>query len=308
MIMSKLRAGWCLVLLVMVSMVVQAAPLKVATLNLEWFPGQSARSVDEEEAARHIAEARAVLEEINPDILVATEVCDPGAFEQIISGMEGLSMHVISNFKREQDEQETNPLRDQQIAIATRLKPVAAWAEPWAVTIDGLSRGYAMVALENPDTGKLIVVYGLHLKSNRSSSPEQEQLNYDLRDESVRQLVAHMTRIEGDFASVGVDAWIVAGDVNTNHDGVFGDRVVEMIEEAGFWNTFGRVPPEERPTWKGRYSYYPPGTLDYIFVKNLGEPDAAVVEIPYTVSDHNAVVVEVELPVAHEEVTDAQDQ
>lgn len=287
-------------LALLVSVTAFAAPLKVATLNLEWFPGQSARSLDEEEAARHIDEAQAVFEAINPDILVATEVCDRAAFEEAISGMEGMELHVISNFVREQDETATNPLRNQQIAIASRMKPVAAWAEPWAVTIDGLSRGFSMVALENPETGKLLVVYGLHLKSNRSNSPEDAQLNYDLRDESTRQLIEHMNRIERDFATVGVEAWIIAGDVNTNHDGVFGDRVVEMIEDAGFWNTFSRVPAEERHTWKGRYSYYPPGTLDYIFVKNLGEPDAVVSEVPYSISDHNAVIVEIELPAGEE--------
>lgn len=297
----KIRQVWQYAgLALLVSVTAFAAPLKVATLNLEWFPGQSARSLDEEEAARHIDEARAVFEAINPDILVATEVCDRAAFEEAISGMEGMELHVISNFVREQDETATNPLRNQQIAIASRMKPVAAWAEPWAVTIDGLSRGFSMVALENPETGKLLVVYGLHLKSNRSNSPEDAQLNYDLRDESTRQLIEHMNRIERDFATVGVEAWIIAGDVNTNHDGVFGDRVVEMIEDAGFWNTFSRVPAEERHTWKGRYSYYPPGTLDYIFVKNLGEPDAVVSEVPYSISDHNAVIVEIELPAGEE--------
>jgi endonuclease/exonuclease/phosphatase family metal-dependent hydrolase len=285
-----------LTLLTLFTLSVSGDPVKVATLNLEWFPGQAARSVDEAKAARHIEETRAALEAMIPDVLVATEVCDEDAFRETISGIEGMELHVISNFQREQEEGTTNPLRNQQIAIASRLKAVAGWAEPWAVTIDGLSRGFSMVALENPETGKLIVVYGLHLKSNRSFSPEQEQLNYDLRDESARQLIEHMKRIEQDFATVGIEAWIIAGDVNTNHDGVFGDQVVEMIEGEGFWNTFRRIPPEERHTWKGRSNSYPPGTLDYIFVKNLGEPDAVIGEVPYSISDHNAVIVEVELP------------
>lgn len=297
MMMMKARLGVGLTFLLLMGSTVFAGSIKVATLNLEWFPGQSARSVNEESAARHIEETRAALETMNPDLLVATEVCDEAAFEQAISGIEGMRLHVISNFEREQEEDVVNPLRNQQIAIASRFQAVAGWAEPWAVTIDGLSRGFSMVALENPETGKLIIVYGLHLKSNRSNSPEDTQLNYDLRNESARQLVAHMQRIEKDFEESGIEAWIIAGDINTNHDGVFDDSVVTMIEAEGFWNTFARVPPEQRYTWKGR-GQFSAGTLDYIFVKNLGEPDAFIGEVPYSISDHNAVIVEIELPAA----------
>jgi len=268
-------------------------PLKVVALNIEWFPGQG-RNPTDEDIERHIGETRAELGKMDADIFIGTEICDADAFRDVLAAIPGLELHVISSFTGSEDGAEV--WRGQQIAIASRLPAVAGWAEPWLPAMDGLRRGFAFAALENPKTGRLLLVYGLHLKSNRSDSPEEEQRNYDIRDESTRQLIHHMERMDLQFAERGIDGWIVAGDINTNHDGRFLDQVVEMITQAGFHNTWINTPPEARHTWKGRIERFEPTTLDYIFLKGLGEPDAELIWISETVSDHNAVMVEMQLP------------
>ncbi|HMP89719.1 MAG TPA: hypothetical protein PJ991_05935 [Kiritimatiellia bacterium] len=272
----------------------QASEIKIVALNIEWFPGQRMRP-SSHEVERHIADTREALGELAPDILIATEICEEAAFRDVLGAVPGLDLHVISNFRFSEDDSEDR--RNQQIAIASRLNAYAAWAEPWEVTMDNLRRGFAFTALENPETGRLILVYGLHLKSNKSSSPEEDQQNFNIRDESIRQLLDHMARMEEQFADIGIDAWIVGGDVNTNDDGQFGDNVIRMMVDAGYWNSWANTPREERLTWKAR-GPFSTTTFDYIFTKGLGEMDAQLVLTDDSVSDHNAVVLYVDLPSA----------
>ena len=279
-----------------------AGEIKIVALNIEWFPGQRMRP-STHEIERHIADTREALGELSPDILIATEICEEAAFRDALGAVPGLDLHVISNFRFSEDESDSR--RNQQIAIASRMKAYAAWAEPWEATIDNLRRGFAFVALENPETGRLIMVYGLHLKSNKSSTLEEEQLNYEIRDESVRQLIEHMTKMEEQFAEIGIDGWIVGGDVNTNDDGQFGDNVVNDMVNAGFWNSWANVPREDRLTWKAR-GPFATTTFDYIFTKGFDEVDAQLVLTDDSVSDHNAVVLYVDLPIT-EPATEVSD-
>lgn len=274
--------------------------LKIVALNLEWFPGQSSMITNQEDVARHIAEARALLDTLDPDLFIGTEICEEPALQEAFASVEHATIHVMSAFE-DQPAQPGRKRRGQQIAIASRLPAVAGWAEAWKPTMEGLRRGFSFAALENPSTRKLILVYGLHLKSNRAGSPEEEQENFDIRDASIQQLVEHMQQMQDKFGDRGIDGWIIAGDINTNHDGQFGDRVVERLVAEGFWNSFQNIPPDRRPTWKGRDELFEPTTFDYIFTKGFGEADAYVVDVPLTISDHNAVVLEIELPSAHEE-------
>jgi len=289
-----LAGGWSL-----------AGEIKIVSLNIEWFPGQKTRP-SPDEIQRHMADTRETLAELAPDILIATEICEEAAFRDVLQAVPGLELHVISNFKFSEDEDASR--RNQQIAIAARLPALAAWAEPWQTTMDQLRRGFSFVALENPESGKLILVYGVHLKSNRSNSPEEEQMNYDLRDESIRQLLSHMEKMEVQFAERGIDAWIIGGDFNTNDDGRFGDNVVKMLMDAGFWNSWSNTAGEDRFTWKER-GQFSSTTFDYVFTKGLGEQNAQLFVTGDNVSDHNAVVLYVDLPAVVElETTDSIDE
>lgn len=275
-----------------------ADTLKIVALNLEWFPGQDSIITNQADIVRHVKEARAVLDELDPDLLVATEISEEPALREALSDVEEIDLHVTSSFVDQPSNPQSGKRRGQQIAIASRLPAAAGWAEPWAPTIEGLRRGFAFAALVNPATDRLILVYGLHLKSNRAGTPEEEQQNFDIRDASIQQLVEHMQKMEIQFADRGIDGWIIAGDINTNHDGQFGDHVVERLVAEGFWNSFRRVPADQRHTWKGREELFEPTTFDYIFTRGFGEADAYIKDVPLTVSDHNAVVLEIELPAA----------
>jgi endonuclease/exonuclease/phosphatase family metal-dependent hydrolase len=282
---------WALV--VLTTLTASAGQIKVVSLNIEWFPGKRPRP-QPEEITQQSTNTIKTLAELSPDLFIATEICDEQAFRTLLQeATPGLDLHVISNFT---DVESGGNRRNQQIAIASRLPAFAGWAEPWQPTMENLRRGFSFAALENTNSGKLILVYGLHLKSNRNETPEEEQANYDIRDASVDQLLAHMAKMETQFAERGIDGWILAGDFNTNHDKQFGDHVIEKLEAAGFWNTWKNTPREQRQTWKA-FGEFNPTTFDYIMLKGFGQPDASLRVIPVEVSDHNAVTMMLDLPV-----------
>lgn len=268
-----------------------AETVKVVAVNLEWFPGQKPKS-HWIASWRHMNKVKASLSEIAPDILIATEICNENSFRRVIKPVNNLDLHVISNFV---DVEDGGDRRNQQIAIASKFTAFAGWAEPWEQTMANIRRGFTFAALENPASGRLLLVYGLHLKSNRSRTPEEEQQNYDIRDASISQLLAHMNKMEVQFADKGIDGWIVAGDFNTNHDGKFRDHVISLLEEGGFYNTWKNTPAENRYTWRGRGDYQST-TFDYIMTRGLGEHEATLHVNSDSVSDHNAVILTIDLP------------
>ncbi len=271
---------------------VKAETIKIVALNIEWFPGQRS-SADEEAMARHIENTKAALPALQSDILVATEICDEAAFREVLTVLPGMDIKVMSNFA---DRDPESGRRNQQIVIASHLPVIAGWTEPWVATYEDLRRGFAFAVLENPRTGRLILIYGLHLKSNLSFTEEDALTNFAIRDDSIRQLLDHQKAMEEQYGERGIEGWIIAGDINTNHDGQFGDRVVETLVEAGYWNTWQNIPADERETWKGRPGRFAPSSLDYIFLKGFGTPDATLYVVDDNVSDHNAVAVTIELP------------
>jgi endonuclease/exonuclease/phosphatase family metal-dependent hydrolase len=285
---------WYRVVLGLAGFLASAALTHAATvtaLNFEWFPGKRPQPT-QEEIDQHITDTAKSLAKLGADIFIATEVCDAEAFRiSLNKASPDMELHVISNFS---DLESDADRRNQQIAIASRLPAVAGWAEAWIPTSEQHRRGFAFAALKNPATGGLIMVYGLHLKSNRSGTPEEAQINYDIRNASAEQLIKHAKLMEEKFAGETIEGWILAGDINTNHDGLFGDQVVELFNEAGFLNTWKKTPPAERFTWKGN-NRFSPGTLDYIFLKGFGDVESRIIEIPGEVSDHNAVSAIIQL-------------
>ncbi|MCD8482350.1 MAG: hypothetical protein LR015_06585 [Verrucomicrobia bacterium] len=86
---------------------------------------------------------------------------------------------------------------------------------------------------------------------------------------------------------------IVAGDINTDHDGRFGDRVVEMMVNAGFTNTWADVARDERLTWRGS-DRFEATTFDYIFVRGLNTSPARLNWVEADESDHHALSVTIQ--------------
>ena len=265
-------------------------PLRVVAWNIEWFPGQTIEPIAAQEAAQ-IPLVQEALRQLDPDILIASEIRDWDAFEEAVRAVPGLRIHVVSNFR----DTDTGQLWRQQIAIASRLRCRAAWAEEFAPTIPALRRGFAFAALEDPVSGKLLMTYGVHLKSNRSRNEAEAALNFLQRNESTEQLLAHMEVMERvTFGGTSIRGWILGGDYNTNHDGQFGDRVVARLEEAGFWNSWAGIPREKRLTWRGNDAFEGT-TFDYIMTRGLGQPKATMGGTDAATSDHDAVVLSIDL-------------
>ena len=279
---------WTMMLMAWLWLTHVALAQTVVTWNLEWYPGRKPDRPTAAAEVKHIEACREALQKLNPDIFIAEEVRDWQSFADLVSVVPGLRPHVVSAFRLSEGE-----LARQQICIASKLKAVAAWSEPWQPAIPDLPRGFSFAALESPDGAGLLMVYGLHLKSNRGNA----DVNARLRNESVRQLLAHMAAMEGAFKRHKIKGWIAAGDLNTNHDDQFKDTVVSNMVEGGFWNSWKGVEPEKRATWRSRPgSQFKHTTFDYIFTKGLGEPVATMHEQSDDASDHWPVVLNLTAP------------
>lgn len=273
-----------LVILTFASGILQAATqLKVVTWNLEWFPGKRP-TASTKEADTHMKDARAALLKMNPDVFVGVEVRDWAAFQELVSVIPGLTTHVVSSFV----DPETGEIRPQQIGIASKLICRAATWEPWTANVPNISRGFSYSALETANGG-LLMVYGVHLKSNRGDAAEVATM----RNEQAKQLIAQRAVVEKAFVGKKIAGWIATGDFNTNHDGQFPlCKVVEEFTAAGFRNTWADTPQKKRLTWNSPPdSQFQSTTFDYFFTLGLGNLNATMLNSPEEVSDHHAILL-----------------
>lgn len=291
-IKSSLLVAFGTLFLLLAQSLSAATALRIVAWNIEWFPGQQMREVTREMEQDHMLRVQETLEGLNPDILLSSEIRNWRFFDELVSVVPGLKVCVVSAFR----DNEFGALWLQQVAIATKFPVLASWYEDWKATIPSLSRGFAFAAIEAPHVEDgVLLVYSLHLKSNRSWNEQQAETNFRLRNESVRQLLAHLDEMEHVTFRDRVAGVIVGGDINTNEDGQFGDRVVAMLMEAGFHNTWAGVERSERLTWRGS-DRFEATTFDYIFTRGLPEGTALMAEVPADNSDHHAVVLELVLP------------
>ena len=91
--------------------------------------------------------------------------------------------------------------------------------------------------------------------------------------------------VEAEGSGVDAAGVVVGGDFNTNHDGQFGDKAIQMMKDAGFHHTWVRTPKDKRATWRGS-KQHDPTTFDHIFTKGLGKPRAELLTVPEETSDH----------------------
>ncbi len=256
--------------------------LSVVTWNIEWYPGKKnfARG---EEMREHAEIVQAELKRINPDIFLAQEMRDWDSFARLTDVVPGLRPAVVSAFTSRR----TGQYWRQQLGIASKLPVMAAWSERWQMQDDiQPPRGFASALVRLPGPGmRYLLVYSLHLKSNLSRTEEEAQRNYVERDESIRQVLQHIREMKENAFQDNIVGVIVAGDFNTNQDGQFDDNVTKMLEEAGFHQAWGKMPKEERATWRGS-DRFEPTTFDHIFTKGLGSPQAEMLTVPDETSDH----------------------
>ena len=260
-----------------------AAPLKVVSWNLEWFPGKRPTAFAEE-ADVHMKSAREALRKIDTDVFIAIEVRDWAAFAQLVSAVPGLTTHVVSSFV----DPETGEIRPQQVGIASKLICRAATWEAWKANVPNISRGFSFAAPEERNGG-LLMVYGTHLKSNRGDPADIAAMRLD----QTKQLIAQRGVVEKAFFGRKIAGWIAAGDFNTNHDGQFPlCKVVAEMTAAGFRNTWADTPQVDRLTWTSPPdSDFKPTTFDYIFTLGLGNLNATMLDSLPEVGDHHAISI-----------------
>lgn len=264
-------------------------PLRVVAWNLEWFPGGSPFAKAEEKRSA-VARASAHLARLEPDILIVQEVTSERSLRQALQGHKNLQLHVISNFTNANPDADTDLV--QQVAIASTLPAVSAWTAPWKAGFADPPRGYAFAALR-VSTGEVVMVYSLHLKSNRASTPLEAQLNIAKREDASRQLRQHIRETARNFAPLKVRGVILGGDFNTNLDNpewISEGTLRELIDE-GYHNTWSGVPPAQRETWRGN-NFFAASTLDYILLRDLDWPAAQVDLLATDISDHRPVIVD----------------
>lgn len=254
--------------------------ITIVAWNIEWYPGKRpyARA---EEMRQHAAIAQAALARINPDIFLAQEIRNWQSFAELTDAVPDLRPVVVSSFPSSR----TGEYWRQQLAIASKLPVKAAWSEGWQAGGLQPDRGFSAAAIRVPGSYHVILVYSLHLKSNRSSNEREARFNYKLREESIRQLLEHVRHMEDTVFKDLIVGVIVGGDFNTNQDEQFGDNVMQQMQDGGFYQTWGNTPREARLTWRGS-NRFEPTTFDHIFTKGLGQPQAELLEVPEATSDH----------------------
>jgi endonuclease/exonuclease/phosphatase family metal-dependent hydrolase len=274
---------------------VSAGEIKFMAWNLEWFPGGSPHP-KEGVAETHMKLVEEVVQREKPDIFIGEEVRNWQVFAELTATVPDLHPVVVSSFRNDVG----GGLGAQQVAIASKLPVESTWSEKWKdtpVTAETPPRGFsfAAVSLPAPENGVLLV-YGVHLKSNRGGgSAEVNAANFKMREESAHQLLKHVEEMETTIFKNRVRGVIVAGDYNTNTDGQFADKTLEILTAGGFHDSWADVPKAERLSWRGSKDYEPT-TFDYIMTKGLGTGKAHLAEAPKGASDHWPVLITFSFP------------
>jgi endonuclease/exonuclease/phosphatase family metal-dependent hydrolase len=262
----------------------------VAFWNIQWFPGRRPNAGQREEINQVSAVHRDMVE-LKVDIIGMEEVRDFHRASLAVKPLAGFKIDVCSNFPPREGQVEA-----QQVAIASRLQPVSAWSEMWKPRGAMVPpRGFAFAAYQIAP-GEMLLVYALHLKSNRGEAKE----NISMREESIHQLLSHMKAMAEAYKQLGTLSWIVGGDFNTSPDEKrFAEEKTtrELFSNGLSWSWKDvavaqryTVPPDER---------YPAACFDHIFYRGLTLRRAWMANTSPRASDHRAVQAIFDLMPSH---------
>lgn len=258
----------------------------VAFWNIQWFPGRRPKASRGEEY-RQINAVHSDLAQLNADVIGMEEVRDFARAGIAVAKLPGFKIDVCANFPSREGQAEA-----QQVAIASRLQPLSAWAEEWkpagAMTPP---RGFAFAAYEVAPR-QLLLVYGVHLKSNRGDVRE----NIPIRQESIRQLRAHMTAMDTAYGKLGSITWVVGGDFNTSLDDprFATETTLRTLINNGLAWAWQNVPVASRTTLPPDKDF-PPACFDHIFYRGATLRKAWVANTAPQSSDHKAVAATLDL-------------
>ncbi|MEY2528523.1 MAG: Endonuclease/Exonuclease/phosphatase family [Verrucomicrobiota bacterium] len=249
---------------------------------MQWFPGRRPNASRWEED-RQIRSLHRDIAQVDSDLVAFEEVRN---FEQAavaVKPLPGFKVDVCSNFPAREGQVET-----QQVAITSRLQPLAAWAESWkprsAITPP---RGFAFAAYEIAPR-QILLVYALHLKSNRGEIHEDMRI----REESMNQLLAHTKAMKAAYEKLGSLTWIIGGDFNTAPDDprFTREKTVPALLAQDFRWAWDGVPFRSRITVPAD-ERYPAASFDQVFYRGGALTKAWLVGTSPQSSDHRAVSV-----------------
>jgi endonuclease/exonuclease/phosphatase family metal-dependent hydrolase len=259
-----------------------AAPIRVTTWNLEWFPNGTPKELPVAEQNVRIAAAADVIRPLNPDIILLQEIKDLDACTRLAEAIRPNTYHVAicSAFR------DATGIGKQQVAVMAKQQAQAAWAESWKA-MNGVDppRGFAFAYFKigGADVG----VYSLHLKSNlvmHGDKAAEGQKNRLKREVSIEQVLSH---IRNDIPKKlpTVKSFVVGGDFNTNLDQpeFAGETTITKLVEGGFRSAMEGIPQFERITHPGS-GHYPDATFDYLLGYNLAPGKLQIIESD--ASDH----------------------
>ncbi len=264
-------------------------PLVFTFWNVEWFPGRRPNA-SEKAKANHVAAVKPVLARLNPDIIGLEEVSDAASAHLLVDNLPGFRVDVCTQFVRD-----TGEPTHQQTVLCSRLPLIHAWAESWKPAANGITprRGFVFGAYQ-PTPGNILLVYGLHLKSNREDEPGGAATNTAMREESARQLLAHEQAMEAAYSRMGtVKLAVIGGDLNTSLDDPRFERETSLRSwiSAGFRWAWETVPLGDRLTLPSE-GHYPATCFDHLFLRGSGEVLTAGIEpTGKDASDHRPVTV-----------------
>ena len=265
-----------------------AAPIRVTTWNLEWFPNGSKKELPVAEQNVRIEAAASVLRPLNPDIILLQEIKDLDACTRLAEAIKPhtYTVAICSAFK------EGGGIGKQQVAVLAKEPAQAAWAESWKAR-NGVDppRGFAFAwfRIGGVDVG----VYSVHLKSNlimHGDKAAEAQKNRLKREVAMEQILSHMRDVLTQ-KTPAVKRVIVGGDFNTNLDQAeFADeKTLTILPAAGFRSALEGMSASSRVTHPGS-GPYPDATFDYLFGLNLIPSNAQIVQSD--ASDHLPVTAE----------------
>lgn len=260
--------------------------VRVAFWNIQWFPGRrpNASSRDEDKQVNSVQRDMRL---INADIMGMEEVRDFAKATLAIAPLPGLKIDVISNFPAREGQNV-----GQQVAIASRFTPMSAWMEMWKPAGPLTPpRGFAFAAYEIAPR-QLLLVYAVHLKSNRGEIAE----DIAIREEAMRQLSNHMAAMNDAYGKLGTLSWVVGGDFNTAPDDqrFAMEKTTRILAENGFswsWQNVSFASRVSLPADK----FYPAACFDHIFVRGARTSNPRVVQTSTHSSDHRAIAADLEL-------------
>jgi endonuclease/exonuclease/phosphatase family metal-dependent hydrolase len=254
--------------------------ITVTFWNLQWFPGRRPNASRTEEN-RQIRAVHADLGRLNSDIVALEEIRDYEHASLAVKPLAGFKVDVCSSFPPREGQNEA-----QQVAITSRLQPVSAWSELWKPAGAIVPpRGFAFAAYQLAPR-QLLLVYAVHLKSNRGEIHEDIRI----REESMQQLGAHMKAMNAAYGKLGAINWIVGGDFNTAPDELrfATEKTIASLRSEGFQWCWQGIPFNSRITVPADLRY-PAASFDHIFFRGATLVKAWVTNTLPQSSDHRAV-------------------